>query len=161
MQSHGQGEGLFGDGCLDNYKRGHVWFFIAEHSEERSYWMHYLCAPCWGYSKSMQLTTQDKPKEIEMQLEYIILLMGQPEEGSHVWCFKSIVQYLYSAVTIYSILSWNTMHLWSLVTETRTYIPCSEGPRCTRSPGEAYPYHAVSEERNQHVLQTSKPHSRD
>jgi len=63
---------------------------------------------------------------------------------------------------MYSILSWNTMHLRSLlVTETRTYIPCSEGPCCTRSPGEAYPYHGVSEEWNQHVLQTPKPHSRD
>lgn len=55
MQSHGQGEGLFGDGCLDNYKRGHVWFFIAEHSEERSYWMHYLCAPCWVIQRACNL----------------------------------------------------------------------------------------------------------
>lgn len=78
----GQEEGLFGDGCLDN-KWGQVWFFIAEHSEECIQEL-YLCAPCWGYLKSACNLQQDKPKEKEMQLEYIILLMGQPEEVSHV-----------------------------------------------------------------------------
>lgn len=118
-------------------------------------------APCWGYSKSMQLATQDKPKEIEMQHHTWDPSSGWPMSKKIYSCFKSIVQYLYSAVTMYCILSWNTMHLPSLVTETKTCIPCSEGPCCTRSPGEAYPYHGVSEEKNQHVLQTSKPHSRD
>lgn len=114
-----------------------------------------------GVIQSACNSQQDKPKEIEMQLEYINLLMGQPEEESHVWHFKSIVQYLYCAVTMYSRLNWNTMHLRSFVTETRAYIPCSARPCCTRSPGEAYTYHVQSEERNQYVSHTSKPHSRD
>lgn len=41
-----------------------------------------LCALCWGYSKCMQLTTKDKTEEVEIQLEFITLLIGQPEERS-------------------------------------------------------------------------------
>lgn len=37
-----------------------------------------------GVIQSACNSQQDKPKEIEMQLEYINLLMGQPEEESHV-----------------------------------------------------------------------------
>lgn len=73
----GQGEGLFGDGYLDNKKWGHVWFFIAEHSEE-CIQEHLIFVLPVGVIQSACYSQQDKPKEIEMQLEYIILLMGQP-----------------------------------------------------------------------------------
>lgn len=60
-----------------------LFVFIAEHSEEKALGCIIFVLPV-GVIQSACNSQQDQPKEIEMQLEHIILLMGQPEKGSHV-----------------------------------------------------------------------------
>lgn len=90
---------------MDDSKWGPVRLFSAKNShpernKERNSWMHYLYVfPDGVVQSAHNSTTQDKIEEIDIQLEFITLLIGQRERGSHVLAFsKFLVQYLYSAV---------------------------------------------------------------